>query len=156
MSKQLRCWISFAGSAAVASLSLLSPVNAQSNPPTSGTFHGRGIVSGSVFTQGRQADAVLNMNQGRFSLSFAATAVRGMEVNYNGTIIRRRAGSSRGRNGFVLETQVRTFASSSNGLRVTNTSGGCRIEVFDARIISSSCNTNLRNSSTRFQGMVQF
>ncbi|MGV0028601.1 hypothetical protein [Phormidesmis priestleyi] len=124
---------------------------------TSGTFEGRGIASGSVFTQGRQSNGFLNFNSNSngFSLSMAATAAQGMEINYNGTITRRQMGPS-GSNSFILEGQVQTFATSTNNLRVVNTFGNCRIEVFDARIISSFCTTNVPNSATRFKGLAQF
>ncbi|EKQ66785.1 hypothetical protein OsccyDRAFT_4585 [Leptolyngbyaceae cyanobacterium JSC-12] len=124
--------------------------------PNAGTFQGRGIVSGSVFTAGRQADTMLNFNANNFSYGIAATAVSGTEVNYQGIITQRRAGSSLGRNGFVLETKVQRFASSANNLRVQNASGSCRIEIFDARVVSSTCNIAIPNSSTRFDGLKQF
>ncbi len=130
---------------------------ANSTPPTEGTFQGKGLTTGSVFSVGRNVGATLNFNQtNNFSLSLAVPAGNPAEVNYNGAITRRRAGNSMGSNGFTLEGQVRAFASSANGLRVINTSGKCFIEVFDSRVISSSCNTSVPNSSTQFKGKVQF
>lgn len=125
-------------------------------PPTEGTFAGRGTASGSVFTAGRQAEATLNFNQTRFSLFLAVPPGTGTQVNYNGTITRLRGTSPTNPNTFVIDARVQTFASSATNLRVINTSGICRIEVFDARVTSTSCNTSVRNSSSRFQGMQQF
>lgn len=39
---------------------------------------------------------------------------------------------------------------------ITNTTGSCRIEVFDARVIYANCNTVVDNSSIRFLGLEQF
>ena len=50
--------------------------------PAEGTMPGRGLTTGSIFTLGRQSDAVLNFNNNGFSLSLAARYASGMEVNY--------------------------------------------------------------------------
>jgi hypothetical protein len=169
MFNQIRLGIRFTVIATVVSLSLIARANANFQAlqmehsqiglgngllvvsvPSGGTFNGRGIASGSVFTQGRQADARLNFNSSNnFSLSLVALTVRGMEANYNGTITRRLSGRSS--NSFTLEGRVRTYASSGNNLRVINTSGSCRIEVFNSRIALSVCNMSSRNHSSRFQ-----
>uniref|UniRef100_A0A832H6G8 Uncharacterized protein n=1 Tax=Oscillatoriales cyanobacterium SpSt-402 TaxID=2282168 RepID=A0A832H6G8_9CYAN len=127
-----------------------------SSPPTQGNFSGRGQASGSVFGGGRQADASLTFNQNGFSLGLFVPPGTGAQVRYQGVINRLRGTSPNNPNSFVIEGRVQSFASSANGLRVTNTAGTCQIEIFDARIVSTSCNTNVRNSSTRFTGMRQF
>jgi len=123
--------------------------------PAEGTMPGRGLTTGSIFTLGRQSDAVLNFNNNGFSLSLAARYASGMEVNYSGTITRRLPGT-RGSNGFVLETQIDRFASSQNGMRVVNTSGTCRIEVFDSLVVIADCTPQVRDGATQFRGMEQF
>jgi hypothetical protein len=126
------------------------------NPPNEGTNSGRGITRGSVFGRGQTVDVNLNFNRGRFSLSLAVPPGTGAQVNYNGTYNRLRPSDSRNPNSFILEGRVQSFASSANNLKVMNTKGSCQIEVFDARVISSSCDTQVRNSSTSFQGLEQF
>lgn len=124
--------------------------------PVEGTFPGRGMASGSVFTIGRQAEAMLNFNAtNRFSLSLAGRYANHLEVVYSGTITRRLPGT-RGVNGFVLETQVESFASSLEERRVVDTMGNCLIEVFDGLVVESSCSTRIPDSATEFQGMEQF
>jgi hypothetical protein len=51
---------------------------------------------------------------------------------------------------------VESFASSLNNRRVVDSTGTCRLEVFDGRIVDISCSTNLPNSTTFFTGMKQF
>ncbi len=105
-----------------------------------GTFAGTGVATGSKFTVGRQADAVLNFNtSNNFSLSIAATGADTLEMLYQGTVTRQST-SALGTNGFVLETRVSSFASSLGDWQVFNASGTCRIEVFDSRVVSSTCN----------------
>lgn len=144
-------------------LSLETEAIAQNRPhystlpmPTEGTFAGRGIATESVFTIGRQAEAVLSFNAtDRFSISLAGRYANNLEVAYSGIITRRLPGT-RGINGFILETQVDSFASSMDDRRVVETAGTCRIEVFDARVVESVCSTSAPNSNTEFQGMEQF
>jgi len=121
--------------------------------PTEGSFEGRGTASGSVFGRGRQANATLSFNRGNFSLGVFVPPGTSEDVNYQGTVSQLR---SKGANGFTLDGRIRSFASSANDRRVVNTGGTCRIEVFDARIISVSCNANVRGGNTRFTGMKQF
>jgi hypothetical protein len=126
-------------------------------PPTEGTFEGRGLARGSVFGNEQTTDAQLDMNGSNFSFSLAAPSGTGAQVNYIGTVSRtRRAGSPRSNSGFILQGRVRSFSSSANGLQIIHATGNCEIEVFDARVISSSCNTRLRDSATRFDGLQQF
>lgn len=126
------------------------------SPPSQGTLPGRGVASGSVFTRGRMADAVLNFNNGKFSLSLAVPPGTGAQVNYTGTYNRLQRVGSPNSGSFILEGRIRSFASSANNLRVDNTTGTCRIETFDSLVLISSCNTSIRDSATRFQGMEQF
>lgn len=124
--------------------------------PAEGTFPGRGMAAGSVFTIGRQAEAMLNFNAtDRFSLSLAGRYANHLEIVYSGTITHRLPGT-RGVNSFVLETQVESFASSLENRRVVDTMGNCRIEVFDGLVVESSCSTRITDSATEFQGMEQF
>lgn len=123
--------------------------------PTEGDFSGRGLTSGSVFGNERETDAMLSFNGNNFSFSLAVPPGTGTQVNYSGSITRLR-GTGSNPNSFVLQGRVQRFASSANNLQVINATGNCRLEVFDARIVSSSCNTRLRDSSTRFEGLQQF
>ena len=124
--------------------------------PAEGAMPGRGLTTGSIFTLGRQSDAFLTFNNtGGYSLSLAARYAPGLEVNYSGTITRRLPGT-RGVNGFVLETQIDRFASSQNGMRVVNTTGTCRIEVFDSLVVIADCTPQVRDGATQFRGMEQF
>jgi hypothetical protein len=129
-----------------------------SAPPfIQGNFLGKGRASRSVFGLGQQTDASLNFNQtGKFSLSLAVPPGTGAQVNYNGTITHSRGTNSKNPNSFILDGKVNSFASSASNLRVIDTSGSCKIEVFDARVISTSCDTKVPVSSTRFTGMKQF
>jgi hypothetical protein len=124
--------------------------------PTQGSFSGRGTASGAVFGRGRQTNASLDFNRNRFSLGLYVPPGTGMQVRYQGIINRLRGTNTNNPNSFVIDARVQSFASSVNRLRVVNTTGSCRIEVFDARIISVACNANAPNSSTRFTGMRQF
>lgn len=125
--------------------------------PTEGNFPGRGLASGSVFGDERSADASLTFNQtNNFSFSLAVPPGTGAQVNYMGRITRIRRPASGSFNSFIVEGRVESFASSANGLQVTNVTGNCSVEVFDSLVISSSCNTRLRDSGTRFQGLIQF
>ncbi|MBF2050980.1 MAG: hypothetical protein EDM05_009485 [Leptolyngbya sp. IPPAS B-1204] len=122
--------------------------------PTEGSFEGRGLASGSVFGNERETDAMLSFNStNNFSFSLAVPPGTGAQVNYSGRI---RSTRSTGANSFVLRGQVQRFASSANNLEVINATGTCEIEVFDARVISSTCNTRARDSATRFAGLKQF
>ena len=109
-------------------------------PAGEGTFSGTGVATGSKFTVGRQADAVLNFNtSNNFSLSLSATGADTLEMTYQGTVTRQSA-SSLGASGFVLETRVNSFASSLGDWQVFEATGTCRIEVLASRVVSSTCN----------------
>jgi hypothetical protein len=131
-----------------------------------GTFPGRGIASGSKFSIGRQADAVLSFSNANnnFSISIAATVAEDLELMYQGTITRKTTGT-RGINSFILETQVDSFVSSLNNYQIFDATGTCRIEVFNDLVVSSSCNadapafpTDLLEPglSSDFRGIEQF
>jgi hypothetical protein len=122
--------------------------------PTQGTFAGLGTASGSIFGQLQQVDASLNFNQSdNFNFWLAVLPGNGDQVQYLGVITER---MSLGRNDFRLETQVQSFASSASGLQLVNTTGSCRIEVFDARVASALCNVTAPNGNTQFTGMSPF
>jgi hypothetical protein len=125
--------------------------------PTEGDFAGRGTASGAVFGAGQRADASLTFNQtGRFSLGIFVPPGTGADVRYLGIINQIRSTGTGNPNSFVLDGQVESFASSVNNRRVIETRGTCRIEVFDARIVSTVCSATTPGSNTRFTGMKQF
>ncbi len=124
--------------------------------PTEGNFVGRGLASGAVFSDEQETEASLSFNGSNFSYTLAVPPGTGAQVNYGGTIRRLRGTGSSNSNSFVLQGRVRRFASSASDLEVVNATGNCQIEVFDARVISSSCSSRARNSSTRFEGLQQF
>ncbi len=124
--------------------------------PTEGSFQGRGNASGSVFGRGKRADASLSFNRNGFSLGVFVPPGTGAQVQYLGAIKRIRNTNPNNPNTFVIEGRIESFASSANNLRVINTRGDCRIEVFDARITSTSCSANASGSATQFRGMSQF
>lgn len=159
MRSQARFLVRFTSLFGVASLALLPAATAQNNPvPTStsqGSFQGRGVANGSAFTRGRNATVGLTLDRDNFSLDMAEPSGRGARVEYRGVIARRNNDSSNP-NSFTMDTRVRSFSSSANLRGLPNTTGTCRIEVFDARVISSTCTTVANNSSTRFMGLEQF
>ena len=124
-------------------------------------FQGRGVAQGSVFARGRNANLSLTLDGENFSLEMTEPQTNSnrnrppRRVQYRGVIVRRNEESS-GRNSFVLFTRVRSFDSSETLRIISNTTGTCRLEVFDARIIDSNCSTVTDNSSTRFLGLEQF
>jgi hypothetical protein len=125
--------------------------------PTQGTFVGRGLAGGSVFGNEREADASLNFNGNNFSFSLAVPPGTGTQVQYSGTINRLdRTGTTANSGSFTLRGRVRSFASSANNLQVINVTGDCQVEVFDSRVVLSTCNTRQRDSATRFEGLRQF
>lgn len=127
-----------------------------SSTPTEGQFEGRGTASGAVFGRGMRVHSSLSFNQNRFSLALFVPPGTGTQIQYQGTISSLRGGSSGNPNSFVLQGRLQSFASSANRLQVRRTSGNCRIEVFDARIVSTFCSGNTPGSSTQFTGMKQF
>jgi heat shock protein HslJ len=131
------------------------PVASQNN------FQGRGVAQGSAFTQGRNANVSLTLNRDNFSLELSEPTVSGRgqtnaaRVEYRGVV--RRQENQRGNSGsFTLSTRVRSFVSSANLRAIPNTTGTCRIEVFDSRVVSTNCRTAIDDSATQFLGLEQF
>lgn len=139
-----------------------TPPPSQNTPPRNGIL-GRGVAQGSAFTQGRSANAVLVLDRDNFSLELSEPTSSGSRgqtnpgwVQYRGAVVRRQDDRRSGSNSFTLEARVRSFDSSLSLRVVTNTTGTCRIEVFDSRVVSSSCRTAADNSNTQFLGVEQF
>jgi len=122
--------------------------------PVSNNFQGRGIAQGSAFTRGRNANVVLTLDRDNFSFELAEPPGTRARVQYRGAIIRRT--NTNNANGFTLDGRVRSYSSSANLRVLSNTTGTCRIEVFDARVISSTCRAATNDSSTQFLGLEQF
>jgi hypothetical protein len=160
MLKQKQLLIGFIGCIATIGLLCFPQAMAQTNA-TTGSFQGRGVAQGAVFSQGRNAEVSLTLDRDNFGLEM--TQFRGTHtenqssarIQYRGAVSRRTNATS-GPNSFTLTTRVRSFDSSENLRIITNTTGTCRIEVFDARVIYINCNTVADNSSTRFLGLEQF
>lgn len=123
--------------------------------PTS--FQGRGVAQGSAFTRGRTATTALTIERDNFGFELTEpggqTDAPRARVQYRGAVIRRTNVSS---NGFTLDGRVRSYTSSANLRVLNNTTGTCRIEVFDSRVISSTCRAATAESSTQFLGLEQF
>lgn len=126
-------------------------------------FQGRGVAQGAAFTKGRSADVSLIVDGDNFGLEISEPlrSTRGSEgsraqVQYRGAIIRQRNSDSSSSGSFTLDGRVRSFNSSANLRVLPNTTGTCRIEVFDSRVISTTCNSVASDSSTRFLGLEQF
>ncbi len=134
------------------STSLLLPrVMAQSQP----SFQGRGVANGAAFTRGRNANVALTVESGNFGLELSEPPGTRARVQYRGSVVRQ-VNDSANPNSFTLDGRVRSFTSSSNLRVLNNTTGTCRIEVFDSRVVSSTCNSIASDSSTRFLGLEQF
>jgi hypothetical protein len=155
------------GVVAAMGVALVPQVMAQTQSPTPSRpaamtfFQGRGIAQGAAFNQGRNANVALTLDGNNFGLELTeiqASNVRGQapgRVQYRGSITRRSDEPGRA-NSFTLNTRVSSFDSSQNLRILTNTAGTCRIEVFNARVISSSCSAVTDNSSIQFLGLEQF
>lgn len=118
-------------------------------------FEGRGVVQGSTFTRGRNANVSLTLNGGNFILNLAEPPGNRARVQYRGSVVRQ-PNSSANSNSFTLDGRVQTFESSASTRILNNTTGTCRIEVFDVRVISSSCRAAAPDSTTQFLGLEQF
>jgi hypothetical protein len=154
-----RQFIGFIGAVAVLGGLWSSQAIAQSRPSTE-FFQGRGVAQGAAFSQGRNANVSLTLDGNNFGLEMtepqAANRSRAPgRVQYRGAIVRRTPNSG-GPNNFTLTTRVRSFDSSEIFRVLPNTTGTCRIEVFDARVIYSNCTTVADDGSTRFLGLEQF
>jgi hypothetical protein len=130
-------------------------------PPSGTLFQGRGVVQGAAFNRGRNANVTLTLDGENFGLEMTEilpSNVRGQppgRVQYRGAITRRTDDPNQA-NSFSLFTRVRSFDSSQNLRIITNTTGTCRIEVFNAKVLASSCSTIADDSSTEFLGLEQF
>jgi hypothetical protein len=173
---QIRLLIGLTACVAVLGLPLLAPAQAQiteqtvpmgqptpgsSNPTAAPTasartrFEGRGIAQGSTFNRGRNANVSLTVERGNFVLNIAEPPGNRARVQYRGTATRQNS-STANPNSFTIDGRVQTFESSASTRILNNTTGTCRIEVFDARVISSSCRTVSNDSNTQFLGLEQF
>lgn len=117
-------------------------------------FQGRGVAQGASFNRGRNVNANLIVNQGRFTLElFEPTGTRA-RVQYRGSVMRQN--NTNTPNSFVLDGRVQNFDSSINQRIVNNTTGNCRIEVYNSRVNSSTCRTPGPDSNTDFLGLERF
>ncbi len=123
-------------------------------PTTQPTFEGRGVAHGATFTRGRNVNVSLNISQGRFVFNMAEPPGTRARVRYQGAVVRQNNTSTP--NSFTLDGRVQTFDSSASNRIFNNTTGTCRIEVFDARVISSTCRAASSDSATQFLGLEQF
>lgn len=123
--------------------------------PSQRDLEGRGVAHGSVFTKGRNVNVSLTINQGRFVYNLAQPPGTRTRVRYQGSVARQNNTGSNARS-FTLDGRVQTFDSSASTRIFNNTTGTCRIEVFDSRVISSSCRAVAPDSSTQFLGLEQF
>ncbi|WOD40009.1 hypothetical protein [Nodosilinea sp. E11] len=146
-------------------LALIAPATTQAQipnrPAPTNLSQGRGVAQGASFNRGRNANVTLNLDGENFGLELTEilpSNVRGQSparVQYRGAITRR-TNDPTNANSFSLFTRVRSFDSSANLRIITNTTGTCRIEVFNSRVLSSDCSTIADNSKTEFLGLEQF
>ncbi len=129
---------------------------AQTRPttPSRQDLEGRGVAHGAVFSRGQNVNVSLNVNQGRYTFNMAQPPGNRNRVRYQGVVSRQTPGTTP--NSFVLDGRVQTFDSSASTRIFGNTTGTCRIEVFDARVISSTCRSVAPDSNTQFLGLEQF
>jgi len=132
----------------------VAPAAAQTNQRTS--FDGRGVAQGAAFTRGRNADVSLSLTRSNFIFDMREPRNARTRVQYRGSVVRQNQKGGPNSNSFVLDGRVQTFDSSDNQRILNNTTGTCRIEVFDGRVISSTCRSATSNSTTQFLGLEQF
>jgi hypothetical protein len=125
------------------------PATRQRPPQTE--FDGRGIAHGSVFNRGRNANVTLSVNQGRFTLNLAEPPGTRVRVRYQGAVARQTPGRTAGE--FELDGRVQTFDSSASNRIFNNTTGTCRIEVYNSRVVASTCRSAAPDSTTQFLGL---
>lgn len=155
--------IGLAATVAALVIAFMAPAIAQipNRPAPVNFFQGRGVVQGAAFSRGRNANVALTLDGENFGLELTEiqpSNVRGQtpgRVQYRGAITRRTDDPTNA-NSFSLFTRVRSFDSSANLRIITNTTGTCRVEVFNSRVLSSSCSTIADNSETDFLGLEQF
>lgn len=149
-------------------IALVPYARAQAPTPISPTrptpaifFQGRGVAQGAAFNRGRNTNVALTLEGENYSLEMTeilSSNVRNQQparLQYRGAI-NRRTDDPANANSFSLFTRVRSFDSSANLRIITNTTGTCRIEVFNSRVLSSDCSTIADNSETDFLGLEQF
>ena len=152
MTKKIQIFIGLTAFVTTANLSFLPESiaqNAQSN------FAGRGVAHGSIFNKGRNANVSLTIDRDNFGLELLETPSNRGRIQYRGTIVRRSDNSNNSRS-FTLDGRVQSFTSSANLRPINNTTGTCQIEVFNSRVISSTCRAVTSDSTTRFLGLEQF
>lgn len=116
---------------------------------------GRGVAQGAAFSRGRNANLALTLDGENFGLELTeiqSSNVRSQapgRVQYRGAMTRHTDDPANA-NSFSLFARVRSFDSSQNLRIITNTTGTCRIEVFNSRVLSSDCSTIADDSSTEF------
>jgi hypothetical protein len=157
--------IGLAGAITALGIALLAPVVTQAQIPNRpapiNLAQGRGVAQGAAFNRGRNVNTSLTLDGENFGLELTEIVpsnVRGQtpgRVQYRGAITRR-TDDPASPNSFSLFTRVRSFDSSANLRIITNTTGTCRIEVFNSRVLASTCSTVADNSSTEFLGLEQF
>jgi hypothetical protein len=165
MSEKTYLPLKLTGIVAALGVALITPVVTQAQipnrPAPSNLAQGRGVVQGAAFNRGRNANVTLTLDGENFGLELTEIVpsnVRGQtpgRVQYRGAITRR-TDDSTSPNSFSLFTRVRSFDSSANLRIITNTTGTCRIEVFNSRVLASNCSTVADDSSTEFLGLEQF
>lgn len=156
MAKKLWVLMGYAGLVAVLALTMAPEVMAQRRQTTN--FQGRGVAHGAAFNQGRNASVALILEGDNFGLELTETGRSGSSVarvQYRGVVSRQSDNPTTARN-FTINGRVRSFTTSTDLRVLTNTVGTCRIEVYNARVVSSNCDSVADNSSIRFLGLEQF
>ena len=105
--------------------------------------------------EGAWQNVALTIEGDNFGLELAEQARNGARVQYRG-MLTRQPNSSTNSGSFTLNGRVRSFTTSTNLRVINNTTGNCRIEVFNSIVTSSNCNTVAPDSSTQFLGLEQF
>ncbi len=126
-----------------------TPPTPTPRPPSGRTYQSRGIASGSIFTQGRQTDATLNIRGNNFTFRLETPSILGLKMEYSGTNTR----TQNVRNGFIFTGRVRNLASSATFNNALPAIGSCRVEVYNSRVVSSYCDMAIKSTTTRFQGV---
>lgn len=165
MFKKSLLHLALVGTIATLGIAIMVPAVTQAQipnrPAQTNLSQGRGVAQGASFNRGRNTNVTLTIDGESFGLEMmeiVPSNVRGQtpgRVQYRGAITRRTDDPANA-NSFSLFTRIRSFDSSQNLRIITNTTGTCRIEVFNSRVLSSSCSTIADNSETDFLGLEQF
>lgn len=139
-----------------------TPITPMSTPRATPTatpqteFQGRGVAQGSAFNKGRNVNVVLSLTRNNnFILNLSEPPGTRARAEYRGSIMRRND-TTNSPNSFTLDGRVQTFDSSASQRILSNTTGTCRIEVFNRRVISSNCRAATSDSNIQFLGLEQF